>query len=64
MYECKAGCEKQPAFFMTEYFTTPVFKVAAVKLLLQLLQWRITAGHHKKVKNKNHIVNEALLKNL
>jgi hypothetical protein len=48
---------------MTEYFTTPAFKIAAVKLLLQLLQWQVAAGHNKKLKNKSHIVQETLLKN-
>lgn len=48
---------------MTEYFTTPAFKIAAIKLLLQLLQWQVAAGHKKKETNKSQIVQEALLKN-
>lgn len=48
---------------MTEYFTTPAFKIAAIKLLLQLLQWQLSAEHNKKETNKSQIVQEALLKN-
>lgn len=48
---------------MTEYFTTPPFKIAVMKLLVQLLQWRVAAGHNKKLRNKSHMIQEALLKN-
>ena len=44
---------------MPEYFTTPVFKIAVIKLLLQLLQWRLAAEHNKKEKNKNQMAQEA-----
>lgn len=45
---------------MTEYFTTPAFKIAAIKLLLQ---WLLSAEHNKNETNKSQIVQEALLKN-